>query len=386
MKVRYENVLVSLDGHTEGFVDLRSHLPRAYHDDFMTALAAGKAIFHKAEQYYAALVKAGFDFSFEVDPDLDFDPERFDLKLTPQERLERTDADGVAAELIIDGFGAVSDDPGLAHQISLAYNRWFADTYLATDPDRFRGVVVVNMIAGVDTVIDEIRDAHAHGLSGIHLPGIPATADRDLPHYNHEMYEPLWRTLDEFGMLAIFHASIGREKPRWRMDGSQRAALALELMDINHSHETAVAPLLLAGVPERYPAIRFGWIESGCTWVPAILDACDMYFHGSVDHPAHRLEMKPTEQWRQSCFTAGPITKADVATRDRVGIETICFGSDFIHVEGTYPHSRRRLTDVLADLTPEERYAICTSNGARILDLDLERLAGTRAAEEVWAY
>jgi hypothetical protein len=111
-----------------------------------------------------------------------------------------------------------------------------------------------------------------------------------------------------------------------------------------------------------------------------------MFSHGSVDHPSHRLEMLPTEQWRQSCFTAGPLTLPDVAIRERVGVETICFGSDFIHVEGTYPHSRRRLTRVLADLTPEERYAICTGNGARILKLDLDKLATTKAAEEAWAF
>jgi predicted TIM-barrel fold metal-dependent hydrolase len=158
------------------------------------------------------------------------------------------------------------------------------------------------------------------------------------------------------------------------------------MLEINHAHETAVAPLLLAGVPERYPKIRFGWIESGCTWVPKILDECDMYFHGAVDDPAHKLQMLPTEQWRQSCFTAGPLSAADVATRERVGVETICFGSDFIHVEGTYPHSRKRLTKVLAGVSPEDRYAICTGNGARILGLDLDKLAKTKSAEQAWAF
>ena len=83
-----------------------------------------------AEQYFARLVEAGYDFSFEIESESGFDPELYDLKLTPQERLARIDADGVAAELIIDGFGAITHDPELAHETTLAFNRWFTDTYL----------------------------------------------------------------------------------------------------------------------------------------------------------------------------------------------------------------------------------------------------------------
>ena len=126
---RYENVLISMDGHTEGFVDFRTHMPNEWHERFLAARENGRAMFNKAEQYFAKLVEAGFDFAFEVDSEEGFDPELYDLTLTPEERMERIDSDGVAAELIIDGFGAITHDPALAHQVTLAFNRWFADTF-----------------------------------------------------------------------------------------------------------------------------------------------------------------------------------------------------------------------------------------------------------------
>jgi predicted TIM-barrel fold metal-dependent hydrolase len=382
----HENVVISMDGHTEGFVDLRSHMPEKWHGAFEEARESGRAIFTRAEHYFAALVEAGFDFAFELDPDSDFDPSSYDVSLTPEERLKCIDRDGVAAELIIDGFGAITDDPKLAHQVTLAFNRWFKDTYAAAAPERFHAAVVVNLIAGIETVVQEIDDAHRHGIKAIHLPGNPATALRELPHYNHSLYEPVWRALEELEMFAVFHASIGREKQLWRMDGAERANLALQMMDVMRSHETALAPLLLAGVPERYPSVKFGWIESGCAWVAPILDACDMLFHGPVDDPSHRLQMTPTEQWKASCFAAGPLSKADIEARHRIGVETIMFGSDFIHVEGTYPHSRRRLTELLSDVPAEDRFAICTGNGSRILRVDLDALAKTKAAQQQWSF
>ena len=382
----YENVLVSLDGHTEGFVDFRPYMPSEWHERFEAAREHGRAVFNRAEQYFARLVAAGYDFAFEIESESGFDPELYDLKLTPEERIARIDSDGVAAEFIIDGFGAITHDPGLAHETTLAFNRYFADTYLRVAPERFNAAVVASLIAGVDTVVDEIAHAHEHGVVAVHLPGNPATAVPDLPHYNHDMYEPIWQALDQRKMLAIFHASVGREKPMWEMDDRQRANMSLEMMTVMRSHETAVAPLLLAGVPERFPNMRFGWIESGCAWVPSILDACDMHVHGMAERPDHRLDMLPSEQWKASCFAAGPIGKADVAVRDRIGVETIMFGSDFIHVEGTYPNSRATLTKVLAGVSPEDRYAICTGNGARLLNLDLDALALTPAAQQAWSF
>lgn len=384
----YENVLVSMDGHTDGFVDFRPHMPTEWHDRFEAARQHGKAVFHDAEQYWARLVAKGYNASFEIDPDQDFDPELYDLKLTPEERIERIDEDGVAAEFIIDGFGAITHDPGLAHETTLAFNRWFADTYLSVAPERFNAAVVVALIAGVDTVVEEIEHAHDHGIAAIHLPGNPATALPDLPHYNHEMYEPIWRALDERKMIAVFHASVGREKPVWEMDDSQRASTALEMLAVMRSHETAVAPLLLSGVPERFPNVRFGWIETGAGWVPSILDTCDVHVHGMLPHPDRQLDMLPSEQWKSSCFVAGPLGETDVtaAVRERIGVETIMFGSDFIHVEGTYPNTRATVTKVLADVPPEDRYAICTANGARLLNLDLDALAQTAAAQQSWSF
>ena len=47
---------------------------------------------------------------------------------------------------------------------------------------------------------------------------------------------------------------------------------------------------------------------------------------------------------------------------------------------------RATLTKVLADVSPEDRYAICTGNGARLLNLDLDALAQTPAAHQAWSF
>lgn len=384
--MKHPNVLISMDGHTEGFVDLKPWLPRQYHDAFEEATREGKRVFHKGEHYFAALVKAGMDFGFAIDASRDFDPEQYDLKLTPQQRMAMLDKDGVAAELIIDGFGAISTDPELEHEITLAYTRWFRDTYLAADPYRFNAAVVVNLIGGMERMLTEVRYIHAHGLKAVHLPGNPRDASADLPHYNHHFYEPLWQLLNELEMVVIFHASVGREKPLLRLDDTEFGDLALGMMAISTSHQGAVAHLLLGGISERHPAIRFGWIESGCAWVAPLLGMLDMNFYAPTDSRGRRLGMKPSEQWRQSCFTAGPLGPGDLAARDSIGVETILFGSDFIHVEGTYPDTRPRLTQLLKNLTPDERYAVCTGNAVRLMGFDLDRLATTKAALQAWNF
>ncbi len=92
--------------------------------------------------------------------------------------------------------------------------------------------------------------------------------------------------------------------------------------------------------------------------------------------------MTPTEQWKASGVLPAGSARRTLRAATDLASKPIPFGSDFIHVEGTCPNSRKRLTKLLADLTPSERCAICTGNGARILGLDLDALLHTRAAQQ----
>ena len=60
------------------------------------------------------------------------------------------------------------------------------------------------------------------------------------------------------------------------------------------------------------------------------------------------------------------------------------WGSDFPHVEGTYPHTREHLAKLFAGISPSETEAIIGGNAARMMGFDLAKLAQTPAAQALW--
>ena len=135
---KYQNVLVSLNGHTEGFVDFGPYLPAEWREPFYTDRGEREA---HLQQGRAVLrldwSRRATTSAFEIESEAG--STRSSTTSNSHQKNDGTNRqDGVAAELIIDGFGAITHDPRLAHQITLAFNRWFADTYLQVAPQRWK--------------------------------------------------------------------------------------------------------------------------------------------------------------------------------------------------------------------------------------------------------
>jgi predicted TIM-barrel fold metal-dependent hydrolase len=378
------NVVISMDGHTEAFLDLKPWMPKRTHAAFDVAMAEGRRTFAGANRFWADLVYAGTQFAWESANQLvQIDQDKYHQVMTCEQRLANIDADGVAAEILIDGFGPNTTDPALQHEIAHGFIRWFRD-YTSPAPHRFTAALVVSLAAGQDTVVREIAAAYENGIRCIHLPPVPQIAAAELPNYNHSAYAPMWRALDERGMAAIWHASVGREKPAWRWNGTERGWEALLMLDIETLHHSTLKYLLLAGVPERHPNMKFGYIESGSDWVAPILKSIDRYFAAPTSRPEHKLQMKPSEQWARQGFCAGPLDRHEISQRHVVGVKNLLFGSDYIHTEGTFPNTRPHLASILDGVPEDEAWAIVAGNAARLFAFDVDRLAATPAASHDW--
>ena len=379
-----QHVVISMDGHTEAFLDLKPWMPSRTHGAFDEAMTEGRRTFAGANRFWADLVYAGTEFAWESANELvKIDQDKYHQVMTCEHRLANIDSDGVAAEMLIDGFGPNTSDPMLQHEIAQGFIRWFKD-YASPAPHRFTAAVVVSLGAGSETVVREIAQAYENGIRCIHLPPAPQVVAPQLPSYNHSLYEPMWRALDERGMAAIWHASVGREKPLWRWNGTERGWESLLMLDIETLHHSTLKYLLLAGVPERYPNLKFGYVESGSDWVPPILKVLDRYFAAPTVRPEHKLQMKPSEQWARQGFCAGPLDAREVANRHQVGVSNLMFGSDYIHTEGTFPNTRPHLAKIMAGVPADEAWSIVAGNAARLFGFDLDKLAKTPAAARNW--
>ncbi len=383
------HIVISTDSHTEAVVDLKPYLEKKYHDQHDRGVEFATKSFVAGIEGFAAHVEMKQQHRYmelpeEMDRPITF--EEYAKPLPMNERLVALDEDGVAGEFITPFVGSFSEelDVPFMHAVTLAHNRWFED-YISPAPYRFAGASALNLIGGLEMAIDEIKHAEQHGLMAVSLPGrIKENVSRDLPYFNSHYWDPLWQALDDRGMIGVFHVGLGREKPllRW-----QAGDPGWEIIFRNESSILlleAMTYILAGGVFERFPNLKMGYVESGTRWVGPMLRDLDNFVRACPSSGTTNFDLLPSEQWNRQGFVAGMFERDELANRHEIGMETLTWGSDFPHVEGTYPHTKSHLARLFADVSPEETHKILAENPARIFNFDLDKLAKTAAANNPW--
>ena len=350
-----------MDSHVELYVDTKAYLERRWHETFDHAVAVEDARFEATRDWRPQLVEKPRMSGRKGESHFYKEPRPLD------QRLKDIDEDGIAGEFITVGFGARSNNPEFMHALTQAEIRWFHD-FFSPAAFRFRGAVVVTVALGVDVIVKEIEEACEHGIKAVILAGNPKNVAVHQPGLNSHYYDPMWAALSERNMAVVFHPGWSREKPLVEFDGSDYDPgwEGLAFMRMSNDTREALPQLLLGAVPQRYPDLKFGFVEARTTWIPPILEQLD----STVKHIAKssiRYELLPSEMWLRQGFASGPLESDDIENRYQVGVENIAWGSDYPHSEGTWPISRRWVGYLFDNVPREETDLMVAGNAARSL-------------------
>ncbi len=87
------------------------------------------------------------------------------------------------------------------------------------------------------------------------------------------------------------------------------------------------------------------------------------------------MSLTPTEYFQRQCFVGASFLRpTEVEIARGVGIDRIMWGSDYPHIEGSYPHTREHLRLTFSKFTESETTTLLTDNVARVYGFDLEAL------------
>jgi predicted TIM-barrel fold metal-dependent hydrolase len=259
-----------------------------------------------------------------------------------------------------------------------AHNRWLRD-FCDETPGRRLGLVQL-FLDDVDAAVEEVRWAKDAGLKGVLLPpdhhlGITNLYYADL--------EPLWATCAELDMPVHRHANAPSSD-----EGGEASRAAAQAVGVHESYyfgRRALFQLLLAGVFERHPTLRFVLTEvGGSAWVIHELKALDRLVQGAhqdgsinamfAQEAADQLSLLPSEYFRRNCFVSTLLSSGEVAKRDEIGVEQILWGIDFPHHEGSAPYTMETLRACLWNVSENEVRQLTSLNAARAYDVDLDFL------------
>ena len=87
------------------------------------------------------------------------------------------------------------------------------------------------------------------------------------------------------------------------------------------------------------------------------------------------MTMRPSDYFDRNCFIGASNTqRRELARRYEIGVDNICWGNDFPHPEGTWPHTREFLAEVFCDIPRDETAAMLGDNAAEVYGFDTAAL------------
>ena len=162
---------------------------------------------------------------------------------------------------------------------------------------------------------------------------------------SHRELDALWAVAQEAGVPILFHVG-GEEKMQNAylenglpyvkdFHGGDENFTSLSFMSIPLSVWQTLSALVIDGVFDRFPRLKFGAIELGASWLPSLMKFLDSGVAAfGKEERLQTLSGKPSEVLRRQ-LRVTPYPHED--TRwiiENSGEEMILFSSDFPHVEG----------------------------------------------------
>lgn len=359
-------VLISTDGHAtasrEGYTEYIATEWRSEYREFVKANAG---------------TTEGLNAHPRIDEAVNWDSEL---------RLRGLEAEGCVAEVIYPnalpfGYAAEGFEPGPgAHERQRAtasmraYNDWLAN-FCAAAPTRRAGMAVV-LLDDVDEAIALARSAAANGLKGVMLPGPGGD-----PWYFDDRLDPFWAVCEELGLVLVQHAAgiLPRPVPKGY------AALMTIALENDFFAGRSMWQMMLGGVFDRFPGLRFVIAEGGASWIPQRLDEIDALVARTsswsefADHIGRTSTMQRSahEYWKSNCWVgASFMSPYDARRRHEIGIDKLMFGIDYPHFESTTGRTKRWIQSTLgmAGATADELTSVLSENAATVFGFDLAQL------------
>jgi predicted TIM-barrel fold metal-dependent hydrolase len=300
-----------------------------------------------------------------------------------KERLELMDEAHVHAQIVypnVIGFGGQNTakvDPELRLVSTLIYN----DAMIELQEESSGRMLPMATLPWWDIkeAVKETTRAHANGLRGININSDPHThKDADgnqLPDLSCEYWNPLWEVCEGLDMPINFHIGASDQSMDWvgtagwpSLSTSHKAGVAGTMMFIDNGR--VLGNIIYSGLLDRFPKLKFVSVESGVGWVPFILESLDHQFKSLIKKS--NLEYKPSEYFRKNFYACFWFEQRDIShVLEQVGIDNCMFETDFPHIVCLHPDPLSQVEEGLAQLDPESRRKVMSTNAARVYKIPL---------------
>jgi hypothetical protein len=283
----------------------------------------------------------------------------------PKARVADLAQEGIDIQIV---FGSLCFAACTLHDLdfALAFCRGCNDyvaEFCSSAPDKFKAVSVVPLQDVPAAIAEMRRTVKDLGVVGVSIP--PSLPGKNLDHPD---FYPFYAEAQALNLAVGIHWGNGTYLPG---AGTERFQKHFYNHVVGHPFEQmlALTSIVCGGILERFPELRFGFLESGCGWVTYWMWRLDEEYRcRSLEVP--RMKDKPSEYLKRgNCFFGcSPDESLIPSVVSTAGPGSIVFSSDYPHTDGSFPNTVRTIRDRL-DLSDDVKNKILGDNAARFFGL-----------------
>jgi predicted TIM-barrel fold metal-dependent hydrolase len=254
------------------------------------------------------------------------------------------------------------EDKDLASAVARVYNNWLAD-YCKADPRRLKGVALTAIQDPVESV-KELRRA-VEELKFVAVAAPPTSASKK--NLDDPDLHPFFAEAERLNVPVCIHVGAGDGVPA----GTERFDHPFFTHVMAHPFEQMIAALcvVVGGLLERFPRLKFAFMEAGCGWVPYWMERLDEHFE-FLQPTVPWLTKPPSEYMKNGrmfyAFEMEEKTLPYVA--EFVGADYLIFATDYNHSDSKFPHTVEEVME-RKDLSDGLKAKLMGENAARLYGL-----------------
>jgi len=197
----------------------------------------------------------------------------------PELMYRRMDEIGIDFALLYPTFGLNvfrQTDDEIRQALARALNTYYAEAYTGYR-DKLEPVAVIPTHTPQEAVAELEYAVKELGLKAVVMSGVVPRQGRDgdetrewidtLGHNSPYDYDPVWSACERLGVAPSFHG-IGYG---WGSRVSPSNYVYNHLGNFGAAQEAVCRSLVMGGIPQRFPAVKFSFLEGGATWACQLL-------------------------------------------------------------------------------------------------------------------
>jgi len=228
----------------------------------------------------------------------------------------------------------------------------------------------------IKAAVAEAERCFDMGMTGVNINSDPhLNGMKDL---SDDYWTPLWELCSDKSAPINFHIGASDSSSSWfgnapwpSMNPAEKLAIGSAMMFIGNSQ--VVGNLIISGLLERFPKLKFVSVESGVGWLPFLLEALEYQISETGANLNGKYSMTPLEYFRRNIFACFWFEQQDFSYIARkLGIDNVMFESDFPHPTCLFPDPLSSANKSLEGFSEQERAKVLSLNAARCYNLDLD--------------